>query len=184
MNCCPVPSLQDCVVHVLSNLKVGHVHQISWRAALCMMEGERCECGAHFFLALVEARSTGVRSGKGRLVSPAFTSQGVLAISPPAFGLRAAVDDRFGDVWKSSKLNRREATPMAHLACEALLTAHMGTKATHMAYPSCEAVVMAQMGTEVARMAHAACATAAMAHMRTSRTWLSMLREGPHGDSM
>ena len=115
---------------------------------------ERCECG--FFLAVVEARSTGVRSGKGRSVSPAFTSQGVLAIYPPAFGLRAAVDDRFGDVGESSKLNRREATPMAYLACEALVTAHMGTKATHMAYPSCEAVVMAHMGSEATHIAYLA----------------------------
>ena len=67
---------------------------ISWRAALCMMEGERCECDSLFFAprwwrpAVLRARS-----GKGRM-SPlrVHRSLGALAISlPPAFGLRAAV---------------------------------------------------------------------------------------------
>ena len=73
-------------------------------------------------LAVLEARSAGVRSGKGLLIPPRSPLQPLRARHLPPRSGCAAVDDP-----KTSKPNRREATHMAYLACEALVMAHIGT---------------------------------------------------------
>ena len=100
-------------------------------------------------------------------------------LSPPRSGC-AAVDDPLGDVGETSKPNRREATHMAYLACEALVMAHMETNATHMAYLACEAVVMALMGSEATHMAYLAFDALEMAHMATLKVtkWCEATHDG------
>ena len=100
----------------------------------------------HIFLTVVEASSTRVRSGKGRLV-PSHVhhrSPGVLAISPSRVRLRAAVDDLLG---MSGNVTVEWTQSDAHgvLSCKAFVTADMGTKATHLA---CDVVVKAHRRQE------------------------------------